>query len=121
MQVNIQPNEQETIVQLIGQLNTIATTDHAEELQQVLDIADKALVIDCSELEYNSYCESDGLLYFGGYGGVVKVDPASMKAVSRLSLKSPRPSHKTVNLQVSETTDRLRSILCGRGVPRRQP
>ena len=77
MQVNIQPNEQETIVQLIGQLNTIATTDHAEELQQVLDIADKALVIDCSELEYIS---SAGLRFFirlkhesSAKGGTVRI------------------------------------------------
>lgn len=77
MQVNILPNEQETIVQLIGQLNTIATTDHAEELQQVLDIADKALVIDCSELEYIS---SAGLRFFirlkhasSAKGGTVRI------------------------------------------------
>jgi anti-anti-sigma factor len=77
MQVNIQPNEQETIVQLIGQLNTIATTDHTEELQQVLDIADKALVIDCSELEYIS---SAGLRFFirlkhasSAKGGTVRI------------------------------------------------
>ena len=77
MQVNIQPNEQETIVQLIGQLNTIATTDHAEELQQVLDIADKTLVIDCSELEYIS---SAGLRFFirlkhasSAKGGTVRI------------------------------------------------
>ena len=77
MQVNIQPNEQETIVQLVGQLNTIATTDHAEELQQVLDIADKALVIDCSELEYIS---SAGLRFFirlkhasSAKGGTVRI------------------------------------------------
>ena len=61
MQVNIQPNGQETTVQLIGQLDTIATTEQADELQQVLDIADKALVIDCSELEYIS---SAGLRFF---------------------------------------------------------
>jgi anti-sigma B factor antagonist len=61
MQVNIKPNEQETIVQIIGQLNTIATTDQADELQRILDIADKVLVIDCSELEYIS---SAGLRFF---------------------------------------------------------
>ena len=61
MQINIQPNGQETTVQLIGQLDTIATTEQADELQQVLDIADKALVIDCSELEYIS---SAGLRFF---------------------------------------------------------
>ena len=61
MQVNIQPNGQEITVQLIGELDTMATTDQADELQQVLNIADKALLIDCSEMEYIS---SAGLRFF---------------------------------------------------------
>ncbi len=61
MQVNIQPNGQEITVQLIGELDTMATTEQADELQQVLNIADKALVIDCSEMEYIS---SAGLRFF---------------------------------------------------------
>lgn len=61
MQINIQPNEKETTVQLIGELDTIATTEQADELQQVLNIADKALVIDCNELNYIS---SAGLRFF---------------------------------------------------------
>lgn len=61
MQVNIQQNGQEMTVQLIGELDTIATTEQADELQQVLNIADKALLIDCSELEYIS---SAGLRFF---------------------------------------------------------
>lgn len=61
MQVNIQPNGQETTVQLIGELDTIATTEQADDLQQVLNIADKQLVIDCSEMEYIS---SAGLRFF---------------------------------------------------------
>lgn len=61
MQVNIQPNGQEMTVQLIGELDTMATTEQADELQQVLNIADKALLIDCSELEYIS---SAGLRFF---------------------------------------------------------
>jgi anti-anti-sigma factor len=61
MQVNIQPNGQEMTVQLIGDLDTIATTEQADELQQVLNIADKALEIDCEELEYIS---SAGLRFF---------------------------------------------------------
>jgi anti-anti-sigma factor len=48
-------------VQLIGDLDTIATTEQADELQQVLNIADKALEIDCEELEYIS---SAGLRFF---------------------------------------------------------
>ena len=61
MQVNIQSNGQEVTVQLIGELDTMATTEQADELQQVLNIADKALLIDCSELEYIS---SAGLRFF---------------------------------------------------------
>ncbi len=61
MQVIIQPNEQETIVRLIGELDTIATTKQADELQHVLNIADQTLVIDCSEMEYIS---SAGLRFF---------------------------------------------------------
>lgn len=61
MQVNIQPNGQEITVQLIGELDTITTTEQADELQQVLDLADKAIVVDCTELEYIS---SAGLRFF---------------------------------------------------------
>ena len=61
MQVNIQPNGQEYTVQLIGELDTMATTEQADELRQVLNIADKALLIDCSEMEYIS---SAGLRFF---------------------------------------------------------
>ena len=42
MQVHIQPSGQETTVQLIGELDTMATTEQADELQQVLNIADQA-------------------------------------------------------------------------------
>jgi anti-sigma B factor antagonist len=48
-------------VQLIGELDTMATTDQADELQQVLNLADKALLIDCSQMEYIS---SAGLRFF---------------------------------------------------------
>ena len=61
MQLNIQPEGQETIVKILGELDTIATTEQADELQQVLDIADKPIVMDCSELEYVS---SAGLRFF---------------------------------------------------------
>ena len=54
MEINIQPNGQETTVQLIGLLDTTATSEQEDELQKVLDIADQALVMDCSELEYIS-------------------------------------------------------------------
>lgn len=61
MQINIQPNGQEITVQLIGELDTITTTEQADELQQVLNIAGKMLVIDCREMEYIS---SAGLRFF---------------------------------------------------------
>ena len=57
-------------------LNKIVMFDFERNSKIICDVNRD---LDCSELEYNSYCESDGLLYFGGYGGVVKVDPASMK------------------------------------------
>jgi len=61
MKINIVPNDQETRVCLIGELDTTATTNQVEELNSVLALADKALEIDCSELEYIS---SAGLRFF---------------------------------------------------------
>lgn len=61
MQINIIPNGQETRVCLIGELDTTATTNQVEELNQVLALADKAIEMDCSELEYIS---SAGLRFF---------------------------------------------------------
>ena len=61
MKVTILQKEQESVVCIAGELDTIATTEQADDLQQVLNIADKALVMDCSELEYIS---SAGLRFF---------------------------------------------------------
>lgn len=61
MQINIQKNDQETIVRICGELDTIATTEQADKLQVVLDHAAEKLLIDCSELEYIS---SAGLRFF---------------------------------------------------------
>lgn len=61
MKINIFSNNQQTRVCLVGDLDTTATTEQAEELNQVLALADKALEIDCSELEYIS---SAGLRFF---------------------------------------------------------
>ena len=61
MEIKIQPNGQETTVQLIGLLDTTTISEQADELQKVLDIADQTLVMDCSELEYIS---SAGLRFF---------------------------------------------------------
>ncbi len=61
MQIKIEKNGEDTTVLINGELDTVATTEQADELQQVLGIADKALVIDCSGLEYIS---SAGLRFF---------------------------------------------------------
>ena len=61
MKINILPNGQETRVCLAGELDTTATTDQAEELNLVLALADKAIEVDCSDLEYIS---SAGLRFF---------------------------------------------------------
>lgn len=61
MKINIIPNEKETRVCLIGELDTTVTTNQVEDLNQVLALADKALLIDCSEMEYIS---SAGLRFF---------------------------------------------------------
>ena len=61
MQLNIQSEGQETMVKIIGELDSIATTEQADELQKVVEMADKALTVDCSELEYVS---SAGLRFF---------------------------------------------------------
>lgn len=61
MQLNIHLEGQETIVKIIGELDTLATTEQADELQKVFAVADKALVIDCGEMEYIS---SAGLRFF---------------------------------------------------------
>lgn len=61
MQINIQANGEQTVVNIIGNLDIAATTNQTDLLQQVLDIADRQLVIDCAELEYIS---SAGLRFF---------------------------------------------------------
>lgn len=78
MEIKIQKNNEETIVRIIGELDTVATTEQAEELQQVTAIANEALVIDCSELEYIS---SAGLRFFmqlkresEAKGGTIRVE-----------------------------------------------
>ncbi len=61
MNITIEQSKDEILVRIIGELDTIATTEQAGELQQVLDLADKAIVVDCTELEYIS---SAGLRFF---------------------------------------------------------
>lgn len=54
MEIKIEKNNQKTVVRFIGDLDTIATTEQADELQQVLALADQAIVIDGTELDYIS-------------------------------------------------------------------
>ena len=61
MQIKILTTDQETRVCLIGELDTQATTEQIDELNQVLALAGKALEIECTELEYIS---SAGLRFF---------------------------------------------------------
>ena len=61
MNITIEQSKDESLVRINGELDTIATTEQAGELQQVLDLADKAIVVDCTELEYIS---SAGLRFF---------------------------------------------------------
>lgn len=61
MQTNIQTTGQTTTVQIIGELDTIATTEQADELQGIIDRAKDDLIINCARLEYIS---SAGLRFF---------------------------------------------------------
>ena len=59
--IQIEETAHETRVKMSGELDVVATTNQVDELNQVLSLADKALEIDCSELEYIS---SAGLRFF---------------------------------------------------------
>ena len=52
---------EQTRVKMRGELDIVATTNQTEELNNVLALADKALEIDCTDLEYIS---SAGLRFF---------------------------------------------------------
>ena len=77
MKVNIQQNENEVVVSLNGELDTVATTNMSDALGRVTDLASQHLVIDCKDLEYVS---SSGLRFFMQlkksselYGGSVEI------------------------------------------------
>ena len=61
IQLKIEKNAQETRVKMSGELDIVATTNQVDELSKVLALADQALEMDCSELEYIS---SAGLRFF---------------------------------------------------------
>ena len=59
--ITLDKSAQETRVKMSGELDIIATTNQVDELSKVLAVADQALEIDCSEMEYVS---SAGLRFF---------------------------------------------------------
>ena len=61
MEISIQKLNDETLVRIIGELDTVATTEQADQLQLILDNAAAHLIIDCTDLEYIS---SAGLRFF---------------------------------------------------------
>ena len=61
MEIKIILNNQDVQVCLIGELDSKAITEHANELDEIVKLADKKLEVDCSELEYIS---SAGLRFF---------------------------------------------------------
>ena len=61
MKIDIKSEGHQSTVLFIGDLDTLATTRQADELQKVLAIADQSLLIDCSQLQYIS---SAGLRFF---------------------------------------------------------
>ena len=61
IQIAIEKTAQETRVKMSGELDIVATTNQVDELNKVLALADQALEVDCSEMEYVS---SAGLRFF---------------------------------------------------------
>lgn len=61
IQIAIDKTAQETRVKMSGELDIVATTNQLDELNKVLALADQALEVDCSEMEYIS---SAGLRFF---------------------------------------------------------
>jgi anti-sigma B factor antagonist len=61
MEIKIEKHENEVVVLLNGELDTVATTNMSEELNRVTDLASQNLIIDCKDLEYVS---SSGLRFF---------------------------------------------------------
>lgn len=59
--ITLDQSAQQTRVKMSGELDIVATTNQTEELNNVLALADKALEIDCTDLEYIS---SAGLRFF---------------------------------------------------------
>ena len=54
MEIKIEKHENEVVVLLNGELDTVATTNMSEELNRVTDLASQNIIIDCKDLEYVS-------------------------------------------------------------------
>jgi len=57
-------------------LNKVIMYDYAYNSKIVCDVNQD---LSCNEFEYNSFCKSGNLIYFGGYGGVVQLDPNAVE------------------------------------------
>lgn len=57
-------------------LNKIVMFDFEQNSKIVCDVLQE---LDCNELEYNSFYNSDDYIYFGGYGSLIRLDPLSIK------------------------------------------
>lgn len=77
MEVNIVKHDNEVVAKLIGRLDTLASAEVSKALEPLKEVADKKIVLDCSEM---SYISSSGLRIFlglrkeaGAKGGTVVV------------------------------------------------
>jgi anti-sigma B factor antagonist len=61
MEVHITESEGTMTARLVGRLDTPASTEVSQEIQPLLDHADRTIVLDCSEMTYIS---SSGLRIF---------------------------------------------------------
>ena len=61
MTVNIENKDQMLVAHLSGRLDTAVSQEVSQELQPLVDHADRTLILDCKELEYIS---SSGLRIF---------------------------------------------------------
>ena len=61
MNIDIRTQEQGATGALAGEFDTVATTEQSDRLNEILELTDRPVTVDCSELEYIS---SSGLRFF---------------------------------------------------------
>ena len=61
MKINIKTHDDGATVALIGEFDTLATTEMSDRLNEIVALTDRPVTVDCSELEYIS---SSGLRFF---------------------------------------------------------